>query len=164
MTALRLVDYAPALASLFHDINAQWIEAMFVMEPHDREVLRDPDTHILSPGGQILFVEAEGRGIVGTCALMPNREAGVELTKMGVIEAARGLKAGEFLLDAMIDRAAALPVDELYLLTNRQCAAAVHLYEKLGFVHDADIMRRFGSSYDRCDVAMSYDLDLRRAR
>jgi len=25
-------------------------------------------------------------------------------------------------------------------------------------------MRRFGSDYDRCDVAMSYDLGLRRAR
>ncbi len=161
---LTLVEYAPALAPLFHDINAQWIEAMFAMEPHDRDVLSDPDTHILSPGGKILFVKAEGRGIVGTCALMPNGEDGIELTKMGVLETARGLKAGEFLLDAMIDCAAALPVSELYLLTNHRCAAAVHLYEKLGFVHDADIMRRFGSRYERCDVAMSYDLGLRRAR
>jgi GNAT superfamily N-acetyltransferase len=156
--SLRLVEYTPDLAPLFHDINAAWIEAMFALEPHDREVLTDPETHILATGGTILFVEAAGRGIVGTCALMPNVAGGVELTKMGVLESARGLKAGAFLLSAAIDRAAAMPVDELYLLTNQKCAAAIHLYEKAGFVHDADIMARFGGDYARCDVAMSYAL------
>lgn len=39
---------------------------------------------------------------------------------------------------------------------DQKCAAAIHLYEKLGFVHDAEIMRLFGARYERCDVAMSY--------
>jgi RimJ/RimL family protein N-acetyltransferase len=47
-------------------------------------------------------------------------------------------------------------MDKIYLLTNRKCAAAIHLYEKLGFVHDEAIMRSFGARYERCDVAMSY--------
>jgi ribosomal protein S18 acetylase RimI-like enzyme len=46
--------------------------------------------------------------------------------------------------------------DPLYLLSNRRCAAAVHLYEKLGFQHDAEIMARYGARYERCDVAMRY--------
>jgi ribosomal protein S18 acetylase RimI-like enzyme len=75
---------------------------------------------------------------------------------MGVREFARGRKAGEFLLAATITRAVALRADPLYLLTNSRCAAAIHLYEKAGFRHDAEIMARYGSRYERCDVAMRY--------
>jgi len=44
----------------------------------------------------------------------------------------------------------------LYLLSNRKSAAAIHLYEKVGFVHDARVMRKFAAQYARCDVAMRY--------
>jgi len=47
-------------------------------------------------------------------------------------------------------------MDKVYLLTNRKCAAAIHLYEKLGFQHDGEIMALFGGRYERCDVAMRY--------
>ena len=76
--------------------------------------------------------------------------------QMGVRASARGLKAGEFLLAATIDRAATMHAKTLYLLTNRQCEAAIYLYEKLGFRHDAEIMEKYGSRYERCDVAMRY--------
>lgn len=155
--SLRLREYDESLAGLFHDINAEWIEAMFTMEPADRELLQNPHAKIIAPGGTIMFVEADGHGIVGTCALLRTGPAAFELTKMGVRESARGLKAGEYLLAAMIDRAAAMGARKLYLLTNRKCAAAIHLYEKLGFEHDAGIMREYGERYARCDVAMLYN-------
>lgn len=103
---------------------------MFTLERTDIDVLENPRAAIIAPGGTILFVEA----------------------------AARGLKAGEFLLAAMIDRARALQAKQLYLLTNRDCAAAIHLYEKAGFHHDAEIMAQYGARYARCDVAMDYPL------
>ena len=49
----------------------------------------------------------------------------------------------------------------LYLLTNRKCAAAIHLYEKLGFEHDPAILQSHGKRYERCDVAMSFPLEAR---
>ncbi len=153
---LRLREFDDTLAMAFHDINVEWITAMFALEATDREVLENPREKIIAPGGAILFVEAPGLGIVGTCALQKTGAAGVELTKMGVREAARGLKAGEFLLEAAIERALAMNAHPLYLLTNRKCAAAVHLYEKLGFRHDAGIMDSYGARYARCDVAMRY--------
>lgn len=149
-------DYEDALASAFHDINAEWIEAMFAMEAADREVLLHPRESIVDPGGAILFVEAPGLGVIGTCALRREGAGVFELTKMGVRPQARGLKAGEVLLDAAIARAGALGAETLYLLTNARCAPAVHLYEKAGFVHDPEIMARFGARYARCDVAMRY--------
>ncbi|MFM9935252.1 MAG: GNAT family N-acetyltransferase [Novosphingobium sp.] len=154
--ALTIREYSDDLAQHFHDINAEWIEAMFVLEPVDREVLENPREKIVAPGGIILFVEAPGLGVVGTCALKPTGGASYELTKMGVRESARGLGAGAFLLEAVIARGLEIGADPLYLLTNKACAAAIHLYEKLGFRHDAGIMADYGARYARCDVAMRY--------
>ncbi|WP_247711793.1 GNAT family N-acetyltransferase [Qipengyuania qiaonensis] len=127
---------------------------MFTLEETDRDVLENPQQRIIDPGGDILFVEAAGLGIVGTCALQKTGPGAFELTKMGVRESARGLKAGEFLLSKMIERAHGLGAEKLYLLTNSICASAIHLYEKLGFEHDRGIMEQYGVRYERCDVAM----------
>jgi ribosomal protein S18 acetylase RimI-like enzyme/DNA-binding transcriptional ArsR family regulator len=154
--ALRLREYSSDLRQVFHDINAEWISDMFRIEPADREVLEDPQTHILDGGGAILFVESPALGIIGTCALRKTGPGSAELTKMGVRAAARGLKAGEYLLAATIERAGRMGIDDLYLLTNSACKAAIHLYEKLGFRHDGEIMARYAARYRRCDVAMRY--------
>ena len=153
---LILREYSDDLATDFHDINAEWINAMFRLEQADVEVLQNPRARIIAPGGTILFVEAPGLGIVGTCALQKAGEKRFELAKMAVRASARGLKAGEFLLSAMVERAKAMGAETLYLLTNKRCEAAVHLYEKVGFQHDAEIMATYGSRYERCDVAMRY--------
>lgn len=155
-SSLTLHEFSDDLAVHFRDINAEWINSMFRLEPTDRDVLENPRARIIEPGGVILFVEADGLGIVGTCALQKTGATCYELTKMGVRESARGRKAGEFLLAAVIERAKSLGADPLYLLTSRKCGPAIHLYEKLGFQHDADIMARYGARYERCDVAMRY--------
>lgn len=155
---LTVRDYTDEMAGHFHDLNAEWIEAMFSLEENDRRILSDPRGQILDGGGIILFVEAEELGVVGTCALMRMGEGCYELTKMAVSERARGRKAGEHLLRAVLARAGAMRIETLYLLTNTKCEAAVHLYEKVGFRHDAEIMDRFGRRYARCNVAMRYPL------
>ena len=152
----RLRDYSTELQQAFYDINSEWISAMFRLEQADREVLEDPQTYILDPGGAILFVETSELGVIGTCALRKTGPGSAELTKMGVRSESRGLKAGEFLLAATIARAKQMGIGDLYLLTNSKCAAAIHLYEKLGFEHDADVMAEHAARYERCDVAMRY--------
>jgi DNA-binding MarR family transcriptional regulator/N-acetylglutamate synthase-like GNAT family acetyltransferase len=154
---MRVLGWRPELAQAFHDINAEWIATMFAIEPTDRDVIENPYERIIAPGGDILFLEADGLGVIGACALQKTSEHGFELTKMGVRGSARGLKAGEALLSATIARAQELGADPLYLLTNRKCASAIHLYEKLGFRHDAGIMADYGARYARCDVAMRYN-------
>ena len=156
MNTISIIEYTPALAPDFYRINAQWIEAMFTMEQTDKETLLNPDTKIIAPGGVILFAEVQGLGIVGACALQKTGERIFELTKMGVLDSARDQKVGEFLLAAIIERARMLATEKLYLLTNSKCAAAIHLYEKAGFVHDAGVMADYGRRYQRCDVAMLF--------
>lgn len=153
---LEILPYSDELAREFHDINVEWIEQMFVLEPADRETLEHPREAIIAAGGDILFVRADGLGVVGACALKKSGQGAYELTKMGVRASARGRKAGEFLLQAAIARALEMGATKLYLLTNKRCEAAIHLYEKAGFRHDAEIMNEYGRRYLRCNVAMRY--------
>ena len=151
---LTIVEYTDALADTFYRINAEWIESMFAMEETDRRILLHPREAILDGGGVICFVRDPELGIVGTCALMKTADGAFELTKMGVLESARGKKAGEFLLRHVLERARAMKIDRLFLLTNTKCASAIHLYEKVGFEHDEVTLRDRGGSYARCDVGM----------
>jgi DNA-binding MarR family transcriptional regulator len=149
-------EYSDELAHDFYAINAEWIEAMFSLEKKDREQLSRPRETILDTGGVVLFVESAELGVVGTCALMKVADGVFELTKMGVLERARGRRAGELLLEAALARAKRMDIETLYLLTNAKCVAAIGLYEKLGFQRDAAIMKKYGAAYARCDVAMRY--------
>lgn len=158
---LHILPYSDELAACFRDINVEWIESMYKLEPTDIDVLENARERIIDKGGDIMFVAVDGLGVVGTCALQKTGPDQYELTKMGVLERARGRKAGEFLLHAVIDRAMWRGAKRLYLLTNKRSQSAIHLYEKLGFEHDEGIMRDFGSRYERCDVAMLYNAGYR---
>lgn len=159
---LRIVPFDDSLATAFADITRAWVEEMFTLEAEDKAIIEDPSGKIIERGGEILFVEADDLGIVGTCALMPSQGKSFELTKMGVLAKARGKKAGAFLLEAVLERARCMhakgALESLFLLTNARCEAAIHLYDKYGFVHDAGVLERSGTRYTRCDVAMSYPL------
>ncbi|MEM7706851.1 MAG: GNAT family N-acetyltransferase [Pseudomonadota bacterium] len=154
---LTIEPYADHHARDFHDINVEWIKDMFTIEPHDQNVLMNPRENIIDQGGAIYFVRSDEDGIVGTCALEQADEGFVEVTKMGVRSAARGKGAGEFLLRFVLERVREMGwQDRLFLVSNKKNSAAVKLYEKLGFEHDAHIMQQFGSRYERCNVAMRY--------
>lgn len=155
-TDLAVREYSDDLRQAFHDINAEWIQSMFTLEKKDKELMSRPRETIIDPGGVILFAESRELGVVGTCALLKIEDGVFELSKMGVLERARGRGAGELLLESAILRASTMGIKTLYLLTNSKCVAAIKLYEKLGFVHDAEIMKRYGAAYARCDVAMRY--------
>lgn len=154
---IEFFPYSPELAHHFKSINQQWIEEMFEMEETDNAVLNHPQKQIIEPGGQIFFAKHPDHGIVGTCALMKQEDGVFELTKMGVLPSARGLKVGEALLRHALEQAEEMGIPYLFLLTNKDCQAAIHLYEKLGFKHSQEVMDRFGEEYDRCDVAMKFE-------
>ena len=153
---IEIIVNEPALLPHFKSINEEWITEMFALEKTDREVLENAQALIVERGGKILYAHHPELGVVGTCALLKKAERAFELTKMGVLKNARGLKVGEQLLQAAIALAKELQIDNLFLLTNHRCEAAIHLYRKNGFRDDCDIMQTYGPLYQRCDVAMRY--------
>ncbi len=127
---------------------------MFQMEPIDELVLSQPEKMLLDSGGYIWFAHDDKLGIIGTAALRKTSEDEYELTKMGVYSKARGLKAGELLLQHVIQFVKDQKIKNCYLLTNSDCEAAIHLYLKNGFVHDQEVKDKHGAEYARADVAM----------
>ncbi|MCC6137625.1 MAG: GNAT family N-acetyltransferase [Bdellovibrionaceae bacterium] len=156
--SISIVEFCPELRSYFKTINVEWLEDMFRVEAVDVDVLDNPEKHILSNGGVILFATHPELGVIGTCALQQSAPGEYELIKMGVLKKARGLQAGNILLEKAIEKVKTLNPKRFYLMTNKKCASAVHLYEKFGFKHSEEILNTLGTKYDRCDVAMEYPL------
>lgn len=152
LDAIEIVDFEPAYAEHFERLNREWLEKDFSVEPVDRELFADPAV-ILEGGGAILFARA-GQDMVGTCALLRDAQ-GCELSKMAVTERWRGRRIGALLLQAAIDRARALGVDTLHLVTNSRLIPAINLYRKFGFrvTHSGPHPK-----YDRGDLMMELTL------
>ncbi|MCK6616244.1 MAG: GNAT family N-acetyltransferase [Cyclobacteriaceae bacterium] len=129
---LEIIDFKPEHQPWFEQLNRDWIEKFFWMEPVDEAVLGDPETHIIRKGGVILMVSVH-KEIAGTVALKVV-EAGVyEFTKMAVAEKFRGQKVGEALAKAAIAKAKKLGAKKIILYSNTVLSPAIALYRKLGF-------------------------------
>ncbi len=147
--------FRPGDEAAFLRLNEDWISKYFALEPGDRQILSDPRTHILSPGGQICIAESDG-AVVGCCALVVMSPGVFELAKMTVSEKTRGRGVGRKLLQFAIDEARRMGAHRLYLESNTKAAAAIHLYEQLGFRHLPAPAHE--SKYARANVFMELPL------
>lgn len=154
--SVRIVDYTPARREAFARLNLGWLERDFQVEPIDREVLSDPETHILANGGRVLFAvhaeEGDEERTVGTVALLHEGDGVYELTKMAVDPSHQGAGVGRLLMLHALDAFRALDGRELFLESSSKLAPALHLYESVGFRHHP--APRPGSHYQRADVYM----------
>lgn len=156
---VRVVDFDPRWRDDFARLNLEWLERWFVVEPIDREVLGDPETHILAAGGRILFVlmrDAQGsERVVGTVALKHEGNGVYELTKMAVEPGHRGAGIGRRLMDGALDTFRKIGGRELFLESSKRLGPALALYESVGFRHYP--APRPGSHYSRADVYMVWE-------
>ena len=156
---IAIVDYAPRWRVDFARLNLEWLERWFVVEPIDRAVLDDPETHLLSNGGRVLFAIAHAadgsQQAVGTVALLHEGAAVYELTKMAVAPDQRGSGVGRLLMVAALDAFRDLGGRQLFLESSSKLAPALRLYESVGFRHRP--APRPGSHYARADVYMVWE-------
>lgn len=130
---VQILGWQPAFQPAFFELNKQWIEVDFPLEPLDIAVLSDPEKYILSGGGRILSAVLAGE-VVGVVALRRLDSGEVELTKMAVDVRLRGKRIGEKLMQAALDEARAMGLERIILFSNRiTSAAAVNLYRKTGW-------------------------------
>ncbi|HTV14638.1 MAG TPA: GNAT family N-acetyltransferase [Acidobacteriaceae bacterium] len=156
MQPFHLRTFRPGDEEPFRRLNEHWITASFALEPEDAAILADPHRWILAPGGQICVAEQDG-AVIGCCALVAMEPGVYELAKMTVSETARGNGAGRRLLEFAVAVARTMGAQLLYLESNKRAAAAVHLYEELGFRHLPE--PRHPSKYARADVFMELSLE-----
>lgn len=148
---LNIISFNSAYAQDFHDLNIEWLETYFYVEPYDKEVLSKPEQYIINKGGQIFFI-LSNEVVLGTVALMPTETKGIlELTKMAVTPEARGQRIGQTLLQYCIDYARKHHYTALMLYSNTKLKNAIHLYRKYGF---KELELEKDNPYDRADIKM----------
>ncbi len=150
---LEIIDFRPEYAAAFRDLNTEWLERHFFMEPIDVQILANPAGEIIEHGGAILFARKAGE-IVGTVALKHHGAGVFELTKMAVTASAQGAGIGRTLLVAALDRYRSSGGARLYLESHSSLAPALHLYESLGFRYRPEPRP---SPYRRADVYMQFE-------
>ncbi|PHR95316.1 MAG: GNAT family N-acetyltransferase [Leeuwenhoekiella sp.] len=154
MPTLVFDTYKPEYAEAFKALNLHWLQQYFVVEPHDEEVLSDPERFILKPGGEILVAKIADR-VVGVVALMPDENGIFELTKMAVDNDLRDQKIGQQLLQHTLIFARQKELETLILYSNRKLENAIYLYGKYGF---EEIPLEQPNPYLRADIKMRISL------
>lgn len=149
---VEILSFQADYADAFRDLNVEWLEKYFRVEPIDAEILGDPQKHVIDLGGKILFARL-GDAIVGTVALKFQGNGVWELTKMAVTGRCQGAGIGRRLVEACIAEYRAQKGRKLYLESHSSLAPALALYESVGFEH-AEPPRP--SDYERADVYMIY--------
>lgn len=150
--AAEIVDFSQEDAGAFRDLNVEWLERFFAIEPVDERVLSNPIGEIIEHGGFILMARRSG-DIVGTVALKHHGNGVFELTKMAVTGRSQGHGIGRLLLAAAIDRFRSACGMHLYLESHSSLVPALRLYESQGFRHAVPPRP---SEYRRADVYMVY--------
>lgn len=151
----NILPYNQKFAKDFYNLNVEWLQTFFYVEPFDKEVLSKPEEYIIDKGGFIFFSQKNNQ-IVGTVALMPTEEKGVlELTKMAVLPEMRGNKIGQELLQHCIDFAKSKKLKALLLYSNTKLENAIYLYRKYGF---KELKLEANNPYERADIKMFFEL------
>jgi N-acetylglutamate synthase-like GNAT family acetyltransferase len=154
MTKVTFIGYTPSLANAFMQMNLSWIEKYFEVEPMDRLLLSDPQTHIIEEGGHIYFAIVDEHTI-GTFALLKKDNDVYELGKMAVSEKVQGQKIGSRMLEFCIAEAKRLNIRKLILFSNTILEPAIHLYRKYGFKE----VPAGDAEYKRSNIKMELDLN-----
>lgn len=147
---MEILPFDSKYAPNFKDLNIEWLEKYFWVEPHDEEVLGKPEKHIINPGGQIFFVK-DNDSIIGTVALMKIEDKIFELTKMAITPAVQGKNIGQKLMAHTLNYAKDQGWKKLIIYSNRKLENAIHIYKKFGF---KEIPIEGNNPYARGDIKM----------
>ncbi len=153
MDEVKIVTYTPQYKQQFKELNYEWLNKYFEIEPMDEMILSKPQK-LIDDGGQI-FLAVINEEAVGTAALIRLNESTFELAKMSVTENHQGKSIGKKLCLAAIEYAKNKKFKNIFLESNSKLTPALSLYTKLGFrlLHEKE-----SSHYKRCDVKMILDL------
>lgn len=159
MSDVMIREFQPGDAEAFFELNREWIQRYFWLEPADLEVLWHPQEAILDAGGRI-FMAVRREARVGCCALIPIAPGEYELAKMAVSPAERRQGIGRRLIETAITEADSMGATRLYLESNAILPGAVALYESMGF-RRLPPERVTPSHYARADVHMERMMNVR---
>ena len=124
---IKFIPYTDKLSSKFYDLNIVWLNELFLLEPYDEYVLKNPKIAIIDKGGYVFFIEYK-KVIVGTFALMPCDIRSYELMKMTVKESHRRKGIGNQIMIFVIKFCEKKKAKSICLYSNTKLINAIKLY------------------------------------
>lgn len=152
--SVEIKNYHPKYNTDFKNLNEEWLKAYFEIEKEDIKILNNPEKYIIDKGGEIFFAVHHSK-VIGTLALTPKDNKHFELSKMAVTKAYQGNSVGSLLIENALSYAKKKKAKHVSLETNRKLSAAIHLYEKFGFVR---VNQSVKSKYKRSNLKMETDI------
>ncbi|KOY87245.1 hypothetical protein AD998_14770 [bacterium 336/3] len=150
---IEIIDYSEENKSFIKNLNIEWLEKYFAVEPNDEKQLSNPQEEIIDKGGMIFYAQYQNE-IVGCAALMKVDETTYELSKMAVTATHQGLGIGKYLMKHCLETAQRMSMKKLILYSNTKLQTAVEMYRKYGFKEIS-----FNSThYKRANIKMELDL------
>ncbi len=149
-----IIPFDPKYAQDFANLNIEWLEKYFVVEPLDFELLQNCEETIINKGGYIFFAKV-GDEIAGTFSLIKADDDVYELGKMAVSPEFQGQKIGQQLLQFCIDFSKEQNWKKILLYSNRILENAIYIYKKYGF---KEIPIEENPLYKRSNIKMELDL------
>lgn len=150
----EIIPFSNNLSRHFKDLNIEWLETYFYVEPHDAELLNNCKEVIIDKGGHIFFYQKNGQ-ILGTFALIKVSETVFELGKMAVAPEARGQGIGQKLMQFLIEFSKSKQWKKLILYSNTKLENSIHIYRKYGF---NEIPIEANNPYSRGNIKMELTL------
>jgi len=147
---IDIIPFESKYANDFAELNIEWLEKYFVVEPHDTELLKNCQETIIDKGGYIFFARSSNT-IAGTFALIKVANGIYELGKMAVSPAFQGQQIGQQLMSFCLNFAKDQHWIKLVLYSNTILENAIHIYQKFGFV---EIPLEKNSPYLRSNIKM----------
>ena len=124
-------SYVDDVRAIFKEY-ADWLGFDLCFQDFDRELAELPGDYA-PPSGRLFLAMSEGK-IAGCVALRQLSPGICEMKRLYVREAFRGKGLGRTLATAVIDEARKIGYKRMRLDTLPSMAAAIRLYESLGFV------------------------------
>lgn len=150
---IEILDYTEETRTYIRDLNFEWLQKYFAVEPNDELQLNNPQKEIIEKGGHIYYASYDKK-IVGTATLILLEPQLFELGKMAVTEKMQGKGIARRLMEHCIAQAREFGAAKIILYSNTKLLPAISLYRKFGFKE----VPLVDSHYVRSDIKMEKEL------
>lgn len=147
---MRIVPYDEKYKDDFIEMNKMWISQMFAIEAEDIRELENIEP-VIANGGNIFFALDEKDHVMACCMIAQRADGDWEIMKFAAKGMYTGTGAGNACLKACIAHAKEKGIGRIFIVSNRKCVQALHLYRKNGFVEIPVDKEKF--PFERADIA-----------
>lgn len=153
---MKIVEFSPKYKKYFIEYNTDWITDNFgKLEKEDKDTFENIEKSI--DNGGMIFFAIEDENVLACCMVKPMNDTNNswEICKLASNKHIDHHGAGSAVFKACIDWAASHGASRLFILSNSNLKAAMHIYHKFGFKE----IKLDNYEYERGNIAFEFFLD-----